>query len=293
MISRSSIYAFMIAFDLALAVSLGRLTPALRVDVLDVGQGDAILVTTLDQNHILIDGGPDSRVLTELGEVLPLGFRDLDLVVLTHPHEDHLHGLTTVLERFHVKALLLSLPAYEGDAYDYFLDEVAAFEGPVYMAEAGTDFTLGTTQIDVLYPFEPTLGQDFKNVNNASVVLKVMEDGHSLLLMGDAEKEVEAELLAEGVDLSAKVLKAGHHGSHSSSTEAFLEEVDARWMLISCGTGNSYGHPHGETLNKAADLSMEVLRTDTSGRLSIVFGSYSWVRSIFAPRVRSFSSKPS
>jgi len=170
---------------------------------------------------------------------------------------------------------------------------VAAQGIPVYMAEAATDFALGDTTLDVLFPFSPATGEVFENVNNASVVMKVTQGPWRVLLTGDAEKEVEAQLLAAGLDLEADVLKAGHHGSHSSSTEAFLEEVAPRLMLISCGTGNTYGHPHRETLEKAAALGILVLRTDTDGRLDIVFGDYSWLRSIFAPSWRSFSSSRS
>ncbi len=292
---------FVAALDVFMGVNLWRLSAGLRVDVLDIGQGDAILLTTPEQHHILIDGGPDATVLTELGEVLPPAFRDLDLVVLTHPHLDHLAGLVPVLERFEVGALLVSGAAYDSEAYEYFLDQVQGFDGPVYFAEADTDFRVGSVTLDVLYPFSNEVGQSFEEPNNSSVVIKAEWGEESVLLMGDAEKEVEAELLAaweEGeIDLEADVLKAGHHGSDSSSTPEFLEAVSAEWMLISCGEGNSYGHPRQVTLDKAAALGMTVFRTDTEGRISVVFGAdggfYSWIRSIFAPRERSFSSKRS
>lgn len=289
---------FLLAFDLFMAVSLVRLAPALKVDVLDIGQGDAVLVTTPEQHHILVDGGPDAAVLSELGAALPLGFRSLDLVVLTHPHLDHMAGLIPVLDRFEVGAILVGGAAYSGEAYDYFLQDLIHFHGPVYFAEAATDFKLGSVSIDVLYPFENEVGQEFEEVNNSSVVLRLSDaKGDAVLLTGDAEKEVEAELVAAweagDLELEADVLKAGHHGSDSSSTPEFLEAVSAKWMLISCGEGNSYGHPHAVTLEKAAALGMTVLRTDVEGRISVVFGTQSWIRSIFAPRERSFSSSRS
>lgn len=288
---------FVAALDVFLGVNLWRLSPALRVDVLDVGQGDAILITTPDQAHILVDAGPDQSVLTELGEVLPPAFRSLDLVVLTHPHLDHLAGLIPVMQRFDVGAVLLSGSAYNSEAYSYFLNQVQDFEGPVYFANADTDFKIGDVNLDVLYPFHNEAGQEFENANNGSLVIKVAWEDSSILLTGDAEQEVEAELLEASVDLEAEVLKAGHHGSDSSSTPEFLEAVAAEWMLISCGEGNSYGHPHQVTLDKAAALGMQVLRTDTEGRISVVFGEangfYSWIRSILAPRERSFSSSRS
>ena len=123
--------------------------------------------------------------------------------------------------------------------------------------------------------------------------MKVTEQGHSILLAGDAEKEVEGQLLAADVDVEAEVLKAGHHGSHSSSTQAFLEEVTPRLMIISCGKGNTYGHPHRETLEKAAAVGIAVLRTDVDGRVDLVFDDQSWLRSILAPSWRNFSSSRS
>lgn len=292
---------FVAALNVFIGVNLWRISPGLRVDVLDVGQGDAILLTTPEDHHILIDAGPDAKVLTELGEVLPPAFRELDLVVLTHPHLDHLAGLIPVLERFEVGALLISGAAYDSEAYSYFLDQVQGFDGSVYFATADTDFRFGSVMLDVLYPFINEVGQTFEEPNNSSLVIKAAWEDFSILLTGDAEKEVEAELLAAWeageIDLEADVLKAGHHGSDSSSTPEFLEAVDADWVLISCGMDNSYGHPHQVTLDKAAAQGMTVFRTDLEGRISVTFGEsesfYSWIRSIFAPRERSFSSSRS
>lgn len=288
----------LLAWDLCVGVALLRWDAHLQLHVLDIGQGDAILVTTPEQNHILVDGGPDAQVLSQLGEVLPFFFRDIDLMVLTHPHADHVVGLIAVLQRFHVRAVLMSAPVYESEPYQAFLREVAAQGVPVYMAEASEDFTLGDTAIDVLYPFEPTTGDAMEDMNDASVVMKVSEGGHSVLLTGDAQVAEEDELLARGVDVTADVLKAGHHGSHTSSGFDFVEAVAPQLMVISVGQGNSYGHPHQETLDTAAALEVSVLRTDLDGRIDLVFDEgvwsfQSWVRSILAPSWRSFSSSRS
>lgn len=256
-------------WSLCVGVALLRWDPHLQVQVLDIGQGDAILVTTLEQNHILVDGGPDSAVLSQLGEALPFFFRDIDLMVLTHPHTDHLVGLISVLQRFEVKAVLLSAPAYQTEEFDAFLRAVEEEGAPVYMADDEVDFRFGSTVVDVLYPFEPTTGDVFSDVNQASVVLKVSDEEGSVLMMGDATVAEEAALLARGVDVRAEVLKVGHHGSRGSSSLAFLEAVAPRLLVISCGLGNGYGHPHRETLDKAAALGVPVLRTDVEGRISL------------------------
>lgn len=288
----------LLAWDLCVGVALLRIDPHLQLHLLDIGQGDAILVTTAEQNHILIDGGPDEKVLSQLGEALPFFFRDIDLMVLTHPHADHVVGLIAVLQRFHVGAVLLSAPVYESEPYKAFLREVTVQGVPVYMAEASEDFALGDATLDVLYPFEPTTNDVMKDMNDASVVMKISENGHSILLTGDAQTTEEAAILARGDDVSADVLKAGHHGSHTSSGFDFVKAVAPRLMVISVGQGNTYGHPHHEILDTAAALGVDVLRTDLDGRIDLVFddGAWSvqsWVRSIFAPSWRSFSSSRS
>ena len=146
------------------------------------------------------------------------------------------------------------------------------------------DFRLGDTYIDVLFPFQASLAES--NPNNQSVVIMISQGGHKILLTGDAEKEEEEKLI--GYDLQADIFKAGHHGSKTSST--LLDEIMPKLLLISCGVGNKYGHPHAETLQNADDLGIEVLRTDVDGNISIIFDDYSLMRSIFAPSWRSFSS---
>src|SRR3989338_8140793 len=283
------LFTITLGLGFTLAQDLLKITGELELHVLDIGQGDAIVLQTPEGHTILIDGGPGAGVLEELGDVLPFFDRTLDLLVLTHPHEDHVAGLVPVLDRFEVKGVLLSVPDYENKSYEAFLAQVAEEKIPVYFAEADRDFEFGSVTLDVLYPFEPVSGK-LENVNNASVVIRVVSGEDEILLTGDAEQEVEAELLAAWnageLELEADILKAGHHGSRTSSTLEFLEAVDAKLMIISSGTGNDYGHPHEETLEKAADLGIEVLRTDLEGTISIVLGEPHWLRSIFAPKLR-------
>lgn len=266
------ILSVLVALVFGLAWNLLKVHPVLQMHVLNIGQGDAILLTTPEQNHILIDGGPDAKVLEELGMVLPLWDKTLDLVVLTHPHADHVNGLVAVLDRFDVGGILLSGPDYDNDAYAAFLAKALEKKIPIHVARSDEDFTFGDTTLDVLFPFAPVTGETFDNVNNASVVIRVTQGEHEIMLMGDAEMEVEVELLAADLDLSADVLKAGHHGSRSSSTLEFLEAVGAELMVISAGLVNDYGHPHEETLQKAEDQDIPLLWTGRDGCISVYFG---------------------
>lgn len=271
---------WLIGVGLAVLFGVGnawlKLPSGFELHMLDVGQGDAILLRTAGGQNILVDGGPGQTVLEELGEVLSPFDRRLDLVVLTHPHEDHVAGLVSVLQRFEVGEVLLSAPEYNNQAYEALMEEITEREIPYSFADDGNDFEFGELKLDVLFPFEPFTGDEMENVNNASPVIKVVWKEVEVLLTGDAEQEVEVALLAAGVNVSADIIKAGHHGSRSSSTEGFLEVVGAELMLISCGTGNDYGHPHEETLEKADDLDMEVRRTDLEGRISLFFNQNSY-----------------
>lgn len=284
-----TIFSLILALDISMISSLSKVYPHLQIHALDIGQGDAILVTTPEQHHILVDGGPGNRILTELPKVLPYLFDEIDLVVLTHPHADHLEGLIPVLDRMEVGAVLMVGTEYETEAYDSFLRKVAEEKLPVYIADDERDFRLGETTIDVLFPFASI--SEIDNVNNASVVMRIEHGEDEILLSGDAEIEEEKQLL--GLDLDADILKAGHHGSRTSSTEEFLREVSPKLMIISSGDGNTYGHPHVETLEKAEDFGIEVLRTDQEGTVSIIFDDQSWIRSILAPSWRSFTSSSS
>jgi len=263
----------LLCLDLAMIHDLWKSPPVTMLHMLNVGQGDSLLLSTSERHHILIDGGVGNFVLTQLSEVLPESFRKIDLMILTHPHQDHMEGLIPVLERFDVQAILMSAPDYNSEVYEAFLEAVRKEDCPVYFAQADTDFKFGDLNLDVLYPFEARSGEVMANINNASPVIKVDE---WLLLTGDAEHEVEEELL--NLDLHASVLKAGHHGSRTSSSDAFLDIVEPEIMLISAGLDNDFGHPHPETLEKIADRNITVYRTDQEGRVSLSLGcARSWL----------------
>lgn len=283
-------FGIVLALGAALMHAWFKIPATFEFHALDVGQGDALLLRTPNGENILIDGGPGETVLEELGDVLSPLDRTLDLVILTHPHEDHVAGLVAVLSRFEVEHVVLSAPVYDNRAYDALLKLIQVQSIPYAFADDDNDYVFDELTLDFLFPFEPFTGDKLDNVNNASPIIVATWRDVSILLTGDAEQEVEETLLNAGVSLDADILKAGHHGSRSSSTLAFLEAVSPALMVISCGEGNSYGHPHEETLQKADDIGAAVLRTDLDGRISIGVEDQSFWRSIFAPKLRNFSS---
>ena len=259
----------------------------LRVCVLDVGQGDCIVVETPSGRTMVIDGGgvndetrPEDGA--DVGEriVVPYlhtrGINRVDALVLTHPHGDHVGGLPAVLREESVGAVLdgTVLP-YPTPAYQAFLAGVQTHQIPYRHAARGMrlDFGAGVTA-DVLNP--PVSGTSYgvnpddATINNYSVVLRLTYGRTHFLLTGDAENEAEASMLSVYPDLSADVLKAGHHGATNASGDAFLSRVHPRFAAISCGLHNHFGHPAPATLARLAAHGIQTFRTDHNGAVTFV-----------------------
>jgi competence protein ComEC len=237
----------------------------LVVTVLDVGQGDAILVEAPGGQRILVDGGPSGpAVLAALARELPAGARRLDLVVLTHPQEDHVAGLVDVTSRYDVRAVAVSGTTSPIGSFQAWQEEVAARAIPVQPLSFGEAALLpGGLRIDVLNPNQPYLRDTEDDLNNNAVVLRLTYGRVSFLLTADLGPEGEERLLAETGDLHATVLKVGHHGSATSTGDALLAAVRPSVAVISVGTDNIYGHPSPSTLLRLAGLP--VFRTDRNG----------------------------
>lgn len=243
-----------------------------RVSFLDVGQGDSIFVRTPDDYFILIDGGPSASVIERLAEVMPRYNRTIDLILLTHPHADHVNGLVEVVKRFKVGGVLLVGTPSGNPFYVELLRLCNELEIPVYFGESARDLKVGSyLYIDVIWPVKSMLGVEFENLNNASLAVRVITPGKIFMLTGDAEEEQEREILQSGFDLSADIFKAGHHGSKTASSPEFLEAVDPEVVVIQSGVGNSFGHPHKETLGGFLERAIDIRRNDLEGRVDFIF----------------------
>lgn len=241
---------------------------SLKVDILDVGQGDAIFIETPTLRHILIDGGPTSVVVGKLNHLLPLWDRTLDLVVLTHPDADHLNGLLSVLQRYHVNTILWTGIDREGQAYQEWLSLLSRQKrkgSRIVIASSGMKITNGDIALDILHPFENVEGQFFKQGNDSGIVSHLSYGINSFLFTADVTEKVETQMLDRSVNLSSDVLKIGHHGSKYSSSEPFLAAVSPRFAAISVGAKNSYGHPTPEVLQRLQNFGITTLRTDRDG----------------------------
>lgn len=235
----------------------------LRIAFYDVGQGDAMLIQQGD-TQVLIDGGPNAEVLSAIGRDIPPWDRTIELVVLTHPHADHLTGLTPVFERYKVEKILYYPSTYETKGYERLLEAVKNEKTEVFYAQAGGQITLGKLTLQIVWP---TDNYHDENVNNESVVLLLNYADFEALLLGDAQQEAQENLLLSIDDV--EVLKVAHHGSWNGVYEPLLQIASPRLAIISVGAGNRYGHPHQGALNLLAKLGIPVLRTDLSGDIIV------------------------
>ncbi|GIW19830.1 MAG: hypothetical protein KatS3mg065_0126 [Chloroflexota bacterium] len=244
------------------------------VVVFDVGQGDAILVEGGRGGRLLVDGGPDpGRLLRLLDARLPPWDRRLDVVVVSHPHEDHVAGLPTLLTRYRVGAILTNGMAGTGPAATT-LAELLVGDRRAVVAAAGDRLAVDGVTLDVLWPVAgtvPAIAPDSgSEVNDASLVLLGTAVGHRFLLSGDIEEGVDPELVARGLP-RLDLLKVPHHGSRTATTAGLLEATRPSLAVISVGADNPYGHPAPETLERLRAAGAAVLRTDEDGSVEIVF----------------------
>lgn len=246
----------------------GSASGTLEVYFFDVGQGDSELIRLPGGENILIDAGTSSTEDELVGELRSLGAETLDLVVATHPHADHIGGMAAVIDAFDVRQVVMPRVS-ESDTpttktYENLLQSIADKGLTITPAEPGDELlSSGGAVLTVLAPN----GEDYGDLNNYSVVLRLTYGEDSFLFTGDAEEASEEEMLSLDWPLTATVLKCGHHGSETSTSPAFLDAVSPQYAVISCGVDNDYGHPDAVTLEKLEAAGAEVFRTDRQGSI--------------------------
>lgn len=242
-----------------------KLDPDLTVEAhfIDVGQGDAVFLDA-PVKDILIDGG--DRGDTVVNYLDRLGVESLDLVIGTHPHADHIGGLINLFEEIPVDEVLDPGVTHTTITFEDYIDLIDQKDIDFTEGSAGMERDLGEdSTMKVIFPRSPS--ED--HLNNASIVTKVTFGEVSFMFTGDAEKEAEQEILTRDYNLDSDILKVGHHGSRTSTTQGFLEEVDPETAVIMCGLDNQYGHPHEETLTRLYQAGVDIYRTDHQGSIVI------------------------
>ncbi len=253
-----------------------------KVVFFDVGQGDAIFIRTAENHHILIDGGPGSVVLQKLEEEIPFFYREIDLIILTHAHYDHVSGILEVVEHYNVKNIMCTGAVGDSEISKKWKEVIN--EKGYKQARSGARVSGSNFYIDILYPSQDLAGEYVNDLNTVSVVSRlVFDDDYAFLFTGDAYIEQENRILQFQEEclqkedkerefwcrafssLDSDVLDVGHHGSDTSTGEEFLFAVSPSVGVIMVGEANRYGHPHQEVLERLKRNNVKIKRTDRDG----------------------------
>lgn len=244
-------------------------SPYLKVHFLDVGQGDAALIETPSGVEVLVDGGKDGTVLRRLSAEMSFFDRTLDLVVGTHPDKDHIGGLIDVLRRYKVLKILTTENKGDSASAGFYNDLKKKEGAEVLIARRGQEIHLdASTTLSILFPdSDPT---DMES-NTSSIVFQLLYGSTTFMFTGDSPKSIEEYLvLVEGESLKSDVLKLGHHGSRTSTSELYLDEVRPQFAIVSAGKDNTYGHPHVEVTDLLFNARVQILETAKEGTITML-----------------------
>ncbi|MFM2357324.1 MAG: hypothetical protein RJA61_61 [Candidatus Parcubacteria bacterium] len=247
----------------------------LTVSFLNIGQGDAIFIQTPSGKDILIDGGKNKEVLKELGGVMSFFDRHIDMVIATHPDLDHIGGFPGVFDRYRVDTLVEPGVFCDKSICTALEERAVQEKSKRIQALRGTVFDFGDgVFLTILFPDRDVMDLE---TNTASVVARLIYGTNSLLLTGDSPISIENFLVwKDGTNLNSDILKAGHHGSRTSSSEEFVRMVSPAISVISAGKGNSYGHPHKEVVDILTKAQSKILGTYEEGRINLVSDGKNW-----------------
>ncbi|HLP44167.1 MAG TPA: ComEC/Rec2 family competence protein [Candidatus Nanoarchaeia archaeon] len=239
----------------------------LTVAFLDVGQGDAIFIEAPNGNQVLVDAGPNSKVLSELGKVMPWYDKSIDMIIVTNPDKDHIGGFIDVLKRFKVNKFLE--PGTENKTLtNSTLHDLVESNGIEKLrAVRGMNIVLDEKKGIVLSVLFPDRDVSEESSNDGSIVMRLIYGETEVMLTGDASLQVEREVLEHAEAIQSDILKVGHHGSRTSTSKEFLETVRPAFAVISLGRANKYGHPHQEVIGTLDSYGAKILRTDELGTI--------------------------
>lgn len=237
----------------------------IKVHYINVGQGDSILVQVNNKN-LLIDAGPEDASEKLLSYLSKQNIKKFDYVVATHPHEDHIGGMSSIIKKYKIDMFYAPKKTTDTKTFENMINALSHKKMKINIAKAGVTLDLGNNVIcEMIAPNKSS----YESLNNYSAVIMIKYGSSKFLFMGDAEKLSEKEILSCKKDISCDVLKIGHHGSNSATSKAFLSAVSPSIAVISCGKNNDYGHPHNQTLSALKEKNIKVYRTDINNTIII------------------------
>jgi competence protein ComEC len=235
----------------------------LRVSYIDVGQGDSELIQVNGKN-LLIDAGPNSSRSKFMSYLDRQDIKKLDYVIATHPDEDHIGGMSDVIKKYDVDTFIAPKKISNTKTFENMVQALRNKDIKITLPKPGSKLEMGdNVSAEIMAPNSSS----YPDTNNYSVVLKITYGNTKFLFTGDAEKESEQEMLDRNYDISADVLKVGHHGSSSSTSQEFLNRVNPTIAIISCGKNNKYGHPTKKIVNRLKKKNIQIYRTDVDGNI--------------------------
>ena len=246
-----------------------------KIAFLDVGQGDSILIRTREGKNVLIDGGPDKTVLYKLEKYLPWYDRNIDAMILTHPHADHLIGLIETAKRYKVERIVSTGVIHTTPEYLEWLNLIKEKKIPAEPFKKGDRLMLDNgISLTALWPEISLVGERADDLNNSSLALLLQTPNEKIILMGDAGEPVEERIIKDqewkDIIKNIFILKTGHHGSNSASSAEFLKIVKPKYAIISASINNHFGHPHLDTLKRLHESGAKILRTDEDGDIFFI-----------------------
>lgn len=242
----------------------------LLVSFIDCGQADCIFIKTPQNHQIIIDFG-DNKGLKDLSNRIPWWNKTIDLMIITHPHDDHIAGMFNIIKKYNVKNIMYTGVVGHSPLYLELIDLIKQESIPLVIPNKNQVISFGQKcDLKILFPLQNLVNKEVANLNNSSIVSQLDCLGSLFLFMGDAELEEEQEILNKGIVIKSDVLKAGHHGSITSSQQDFLEKVKPEITIIMVGENNKFNHPSLRTVKKLERIDSQIFRTDLDGTVDIL-----------------------